>query len=202
MKTALVVVLFVAAIVAAVFLRSHDAPAPWNEHPRNAASNPPSESTPRLLPDGNREHRDKARTNAGAEQAKTAPSDVNEPSTATLTAPDDVPAAVRSLRDTGVIEYYKTQLRQISKIQERLINGHSLDASTKRVLAVSHAVKACIEQQRFWYLGHKSNLPQYSHLQSAGTRYVATTIGDTAMVFELPKAEFPDVFHEDTPAIK
>ena len=114
-----------------------------------------------------------------------------------VTAPTDagIPQTITTLKDAAVLDYYKLQLSVIQNLEQKLRTGQTLSPAAKDNLAITRAVKVLMEQQRFWYLGPKATVPQYS--QSFNTRYICTALGGTGMVFELTRGEFPDVFEND-----
>lgn len=109
-------------------------------------------------------------------------------------AAPSLPDGITKIGDPAAVVFYKTQLMQIQYLEEKKRMGVKLDPSDLDLWAISHAVKECMEQQRYYYIGPKENLPSYSHLQSDTTRYIATTISNTGIVIELPRTSYPAVF--------
>jgi hypothetical protein len=83
------------------------------------------------------------------------------------------------------------RLERLLESVEKGLAKAKQDASPHWMPAVLHKL---MQQQRYYYLGPRDQRPQYAN--SADTRYISTNMEGLEVVFEIPRAEFPEAFAE------
>lgn len=105
------------------------------------------------------------------------------------------PEEYRGVRDANMLELYRVYQRSLAREAEKMKGKQTpMQAAISADLCAKYsAYVALIQQQRHFYYGYdraKGSLPR----ATTDTRYAASGMGDMYVVFELPRAEFPDVF--------